>query len=85
MPKLMLSLSRREQYATYAAAWFAWIELVYALSTLAGGLLFDWANKNLSPQKWPGWSIDHFAAIFLLGLVLRLSAAGWAARIRERR
>lgn len=85
MPKLMLSLSRREQYATYAAAWFAWIELVYALSTLAGGLLFDWANKNLSPQEWPGWSIDHFAAIFLLGLVLRLSAAGWAARIRERR
>lgn len=85
MPKLMLSLTRREQYATYAAAWFAWIELVYALSTLAGGILFDWANKKYTSQEWPGWGIDHYAAIFLLGLVLRLLAAGWAMRIREPR
>lgn len=83
MPKLMLSFSPSDQYASYAAAWFAWIELVYALSTLAGGLLFDWASKNFSPRSWGGWHFDHFAAIFLLGLVLRLSAAIWAARIRE--
>ncbi len=85
MPKLMLSLSRREQYAAYAAAWFAWTELVYALSTLAGGLLFDWAGKHFTSQEWAGWRVDHYAAIFLLGLVLRLSAAGWAMRIREPR
>jgi len=56
---------------------------VYALSTLAGGLLFDWASKNFTPTVWAGWQVDHFAAIFLLGFALRLSAAAWAARIRE--
>ncbi len=83
MPKLMLSLSREAQYTSYAAAWFAWTELVYALSILAGGLLFDWASKNFTPTVWAGCRVDHFAAIFLLGFVLRLSAAAWAARIRE--
>ena len=83
MPKLMLSLTPKAQYTSYAAAWYAWLELVYALSTLAGGLLFDWARDNFTPQVWAGWRVDHYAAIFLLGFVLRLSAAAWAARIRE--
>lgn len=83
MPKLMLSLTPKGQYTSYAAAWFAWLELVYALSTLAGGLLFDWASEKFTPRMWAGCRVDHFAAIFLLGLVLRLSAAAWAARIRE--
>lgn len=83
MPKLMLSLSRQSQYTSYTAAWFAWIELVYALSMLAGGLLFDWAKENFSPRMWAGCRVDHYAAIFLLGFALRLSAAAWAARIRE--
>jgi MFS family permease len=85
MPKLMLSLAPPTHYTSYSAAWFAWSELVFALSALAGGLLFDWASddKNFTPQVWAGYRVDHFAAIFLLGLVLRLSAAAWAARIRE--
>lgn len=83
MPKLMLSLSPAVQYTSYAAAWFAWLELVYALSTLAGGLLFDWASEHFTPREWGGLHVDHYAAIFLLGFVLRLSAAAWAARIRE--
>ena len=53
-PKLMLSLTPRAQYTSYAAAWFAWQEFVYALSTIAGGLLFDWASKNFTPRVWAG-------------------------------
>jgi MFS family permease len=85
MPKLMLSLTRREQYATYAAAWFAWLEFVYALSTLAGGILFDWASERFESHEWPDGTVDYYAAIILLGLVLRLFAAAWAMRIREPR
>ena len=76
MPNLVLTLTQRESYAAYAAAWFAWTQLVYALSTLAGGLLFDWASAN-----WQAWSstfggVDHFVAIFVLGFVLRLIGGG---------
>jgi MFS family permease len=83
MPKLMLSLTPRSQYTSYAAAWFAWSEFVFALSTLAGGLLYDWAKEDFIPREWAGCRIDYFAMFFVLGLVLRLSAAAWAARIRE--
>jgi len=83
MPKLMLNLSSRSHYASYAAAWFAWIELVYALSTLAGGLLYDWGSKHFASKTWAGLHVDYFFAIFLLGFVLRLAAAAWAARIHE--
>jgi MFS family permease len=83
MPNLVLTLAQRESYAAYAAAWFAWTQLVYALSTLAGGLLFDWGSAN-----WKNWSssfggVDHFVAIFVLGFVLRLMASGLAARVPE--
>ena len=85
MPKLMLGFSPPEAYAAYSAAWFAWLELCYALSTLAGGLLFDWLDKNFTQQMLAGWRVDHFALLFLVGLALRLTGAGWAAWIREPR
>jgi MFS family permease len=84
MPNLVLNLTKRELYAIYAAVWFAWTQLVYALSTVAGGLLFDWASKQAAYPSILG-EIDHFAAIFLLGFVLRLIAAGLAARADEPR
>ena len=83
MPNLMLQLGRRACYASYAAAWFAWKELVYALSTLAGGMLFDGMSRHFTPRTWGVWRIDHFAALFLLGWILRMLGVLWAARIRE--
>ena len=83
MPKLMLSFSPPGEYAAYSAAWFATLELAYGLTIILSGLLFDWAKVNVPLLMPSGWEIDHFTAIFALGLVLRLSAAYWAARIRE--
>ncbi len=82
MPNLVLTLAQRESYATYAAAWFAWTQLVYALSTLAGGLLFDWASVNWQGSATFG-GVEHFVAIFMIGFVLRLIAVGLAARVPE--
>jgi MFS family permease len=83
LPNLMLTLTRQESYAAYAAAWFAWTQLVYALSTLAGGLLFEWASTERSLHAADFGGIDHFAALFVLGLVLRMIAVGLAARVPE--
>ena len=83
MPKLMLSFSPPGQYAAYSAAWFATLELVFGLTLLAGGLLFDWAKENLSSWLPESWQIDHFTVLLALGLVLRLTASVWASRIRE--
>ena len=83
MPNLVLTLARPQLYASYAAAWFAWTQLVYALTTLASGLLFDWATQYWQPLSVGTWKLDHFAAIFFLGLLLRLLAVLLAARVKE--
>ncbi len=83
MPKLMLAFSPKGQYAAYSAAWFAWLELIYGMTTLVGGLLYDSMKENFAPISIGSWEIDHFAALFLLGLFLRLTAGLWASLIRE--
>ena len=83
IPKLILGFSPAEHYAAYSAAWFGCWELVYAVSSLAGGVLFDWLSKNFQPRDVAGWTVDHFVLLFSLGLVLRLIGVFWAARIRE--
>lgn len=85
MPNLMLNLARGESYASYAGAWFAWTQLTYALATLAGGFLFDWADSHQFEFGWRERRFDHFTAFFVLGFVLRLIAAGLAARVHEPR
>jgi len=83
MPNLMLRLSEPECSAAYSAAWFASTQLAYALSALAGGVWFDWMSDHWEPLHLSNWQIDHFAAILLVGCMLRMLGMLWAARIRE--
>lgn len=83
MPNLMLSLSKPECSTAYSAAWFASTQLAYALSALAGGVLFDFLSDHWKPFYLGDWQIDHFAAILLGGFLLRAIGMLWAARIRE--
>jgi MFS family permease len=85
MPNLVLSLTQQESYAAYAAAWFAWTQLVYAISSLAGGMLLDWLSRHWGETSRFLGNPGCFAAIFLLGFVLRLIAALFAARVPEGR
>jgi len=82
-PNLMLHLSEPEYSTAYSAAWFASTQFAYALSTLAGGVWFDWMSENWKPLNIGDWQIDHFAAILLIGCLLRMLGMLWAARIRE--
>jgi len=82
-PNLMLHLSAPEYSTAYSAAWFASTQFAYALSALAGGILFDWMSDHWEPLQLGNWQIDHFAAILLIGFLLRMIGMLWAARIRE--
>ena len=84
MPNLMLQLSRPECSAAYTAAWFALSQLMYAVSALLGGLLFDWASENWQTLSLGKFQLDYFALLILLGWALRSLGMLWAARIRER-
>jgi hypothetical protein len=75
----MLGLSRPGETAAYAASWFAWTNLAYSLSVLAGGWLFDWLALNWTPYEMVGWRVDHFALLFAVNTVL-LAAGLWPAR-----
>jgi len=82
-PNLMLHLSVPEYSTAYSAAWFASTQFAYAVSTLAGGFWFDWMSDHWKPLQLGDWEIDHFAAILLIGFLLRMLGMLWAARIRE--
>ncbi|MCA9230150.1 MAG: MFS transporter [Planctomycetales bacterium] len=83
MPNLMLRLSAPECSAAYSAAWFASTQLAYALSALAGGLLFDILSDCWQPTMLGNWEIDHFALLLIGGCVLRMLGILWARRIPE--
>lgn len=83
LPNLMLGLSPRELTASYAAAWFAWTQLVYSLSILGGGYLFDrLAESAADSSTTAGW-LDPFGILFAASGMLMLVGVGLAARIPE--
>jgi MFS family permease len=82
-PNLMLGLGPPGQSATYAAAWFAWTNLVYSLSVLAGGAAFDWLSWNFTSPSLGGRPFDHFALCFMIACVLKALGVALAARIPE--
>jgi MFS family permease len=83
LPNLMLGLSRRGETATYAAAWIAWTQLAYALSTVAGGVLFDWLAVRFEPAMVGGWIVDHYVLMFLASWLLKTVGVAVALRVPE--
>jgi len=82
-PNLMLGLSPSGETASYAAAWYAWTQLAYSITTLLGGALFDWLATNFEATSFVGVPIDHFAVLFLASCLLKSIGVFWAARIQE--
>lgn len=83
LPNLMLGLSPPQATAPYAGAWFAWTQLAYSLSILAGGQLFDWASES-GRLSWFGvGEASPFRLLFIAGGVLMVAGIGLAARVPE--
>jgi MFS family permease len=83
LPNLMLGLSKPGETASYAAAWFAWTQLAYSLSTVAGGVLFDWLAVRFEPVMFGGWTVDHYALMFVVSWLLKSFGVAWAMRVPE--
>jgi MFS family permease len=83
LPNLMLGLSPPRGMATYAAAWFAWTQLAYSLSILAGGQLFDLVAES---DRWGAFGetdLAPFRVLFAIGGALMAVGVGLARRIPE--
>jgi hypothetical protein len=82
-PRLMLGHSPPERTTTYAAAWFGWTQLAFAVCALLGGWIYDWLGRSWKPVDVAGWSVDRFALIFAVSLALKLVGVPLALRIPE--
>jgi MFS family permease len=83
IPNLLLKLAPTESRNSYVASHYAWSGLAYGLGSLGGGVLYDTASRDAWTVYLGEWRLDHFAILFLAGLVLRAAGALWLARIPE--
>lgn len=80
---LMLKLAPRAERASYVAVYLAASGATLALSTLAGGWLWEQVSTALDEGRWHGTPTQWFAGVFVLGAALRLCGAWFATQIDE--
>jgi MFS family permease len=83
LPNMMLGLSPPAKSAAYAAAWFAWTQLAFSLSVLAGGAAFDLLRDYFTAQSMAGHTISHVTLVLGVGFLLKVAGIYLAARISE--
>jgi MFS family permease len=84
LPNLMWGHSPPDQTATFAAAWFAWTQLAFSLSVVAGGLLLDWLAANVEPLSLGGGRpIDYYFLLFTASWALKSFGVALAGRVPE--
>lgn len=76
LPNLTLKLAPDGQRASYLASWFAFTSIAYAVSTIAGGKLFD-VLADRAPFTLGSLSFDHYDLLFATGWVTRTMALIW--------
>ena len=82
LPSLMLKLAPEEQRAGYLGAYWATSGVVFAASSMAGGVLLDlWGAEDSWVLLRLG--LEGFGLLFLLGFLLRLATAWWLWRLEE--
>jgi MFS family permease len=83
LPHLMLKLAGPQQRASYVAWYFAVTGVVYGLSTIAGGAIYEWLSEQQIPFRLVGLTFNHVECLFLVGFTLRLTAIVWLLPIAE--
>ena len=82
-PNLMLGLSRPGETPAYAAAWFAWTQLAFALAVLGGGAALDWMSVHIAEGQFSGVRVDRFAVLFALQWLLATAGIAVARQVPE--
>jgi MFS family permease len=83
LPNLMLGLSPAGESAAYAASWFAWTNVAYATSVMAGGWLLDALGSRFESREILGWRLDHYSILFAASSILMAVGVGVALRVPE--
>ena len=83
IPNLLLKLAPTQARNAYVASHYAWSGLAYGLGSLGGGWLYDTAAREQWTAYLGEWRLDHFAILFIGGLVLRAAGALWLLAIPE--
>ena len=83
LPSLMLKLAGPQEKAAYVAWYFAVTGIVYGLSTIAGGALYDWCEKTQPIWRVSARQIAHHHLFFVGGFVLRILSVLWLIPLRE--
>ena len=92
LPNLMLKLSPGGNASSYVASYFAVTGLCFAVSTVAGGLLFDLLGEESYRSTLASWNTDRYSLLFWaawitrsLGVLLLLCLIESGVRGRRRR
>ena len=78
LPSLTIKLAGPDDAAWYLAVWFGVSGAVYGLSTIAGGVIFDWLKDwqySFTILGSQTLLIDRYQLLFLCGIAGRLVAA----------
>lgn len=86
LSSLTIKLAGKEDASLYLATWFGVTGVVYGVSTVMGGLLFDelqtWERSAKLP--WGGTlQIDRYQLLFYMGMLGRLLAAIYLTQLIE--
>jgi len=76
LPNIMLKFSPHNSNTSYIAAYFALTGLCYALSTIAGGAIYDRYAETLGPVYYDycfifGWVTRSLGVLVLLAVIRR--------------
>jgi len=82
LPGLMLKLAPGEDNAPHIAFYYGITGLLYGVSTIAGGELFDALSEAGAWTLGP-LVVDHYALLFFIGWLTRTAAIFWLWRIVE--
>lgn len=83
LPNLMLKLAGPRLRASYVAWYFAVTGIVYGVSTIAGGALYEWAKARHFTCQIGSHTVNCNDAFFATGFLLRVLAVVWLLPICE--
>lgn len=83
LPNVMLKLAPAGENASYIAAYFGLTNLVYAVSTVAGGYFLEKCQQANRQWEVGNLTLDYWAMFFLAGFALRVTAVPVLLALRE--
>ncbi len=83
LPNLTLKFGGPRHAASYIATFFAVTGVFYGVSTVLGGIAWDWLREDARSAAWASGALDAFGYLFVLGAAGRMLGVPLLMRIRE--